>query len=118
MDDPRSAMSPVHVERLEPRTLLTAVVQDNVLLVTGTDADDVIAVNSRDNGATIRVSVNGQRSYFDASTVNSVKVSGLRGRDHLEAGAEFAKPVQFAGGAGADTLIGGAANDTLDGQNG
>jgi hypothetical protein len=102
-------------DALETRTLLAATLSpEGVLLVTGTEAADAIVV--RVNAAGTDVQVQGAGSgiaLFRLTAVQSVRVQAGGGDDSLtldaaagllgHAGAPL--PIQYDGGAGADTLV-------------
>ena len=114
--------TPAVVQPMERRVLMSAAVLDNgVLSVTGTAADDVISVNPQGSGA-VMVIVNGTSQSF-ASGVTSIVVNAGDGDDSVtvgETGLTGTLPtVSVAGGAGNDTLT-LTADDrtTLDGGDG
>src|SRR5829696_6620335 len=106
------------VQGLEPRRLLTAFMDGNILVVAGTSAADRILVVSRDNGDTLRVTINGKRSYFNASLVDEIHAFGYRGSDDIEISNDIAIDAQIDGKQGNDTLLGGAGTDSIFGSTG
>lgn len=108
------------LDRLEARTTPTAVLNGNVLEITGTTGNDHVLVTRV--GANIRVRENGTTTSFAASGVASILFNGDAGNDRFvslvnlpttangDAGNDF-----LSTGAAADTLNGGADNDILHG---
>src|SRR4051812_32754209 len=114
----------VFFESMERRTLLSAVVTGTVLQIAGTAKDDVIKVELDESDAnTLKVSVNADLSSFNVATSNLklIRIEGRRGNDHIEIeqenGAINIQTLIF-GGAGNDTIEGGAARDRLHGEEG
>src|SRR3954470_14583710 len=103
---------------LEPRLLLSAVLRDHALLVEGTSRSDAISITTRDGGATIRVTVNGERSYFTGADVTLIAAYGYRGQDYVEVADGLTQPAYLEGNKGNDTLIGGGGDDFLYGNTG
>src|SRR5258706_10405552 len=106
------------LESLEPRRLLSAVQIADVLIIEGTSASDNIFINTRDAGVTLRVIVNGQRSYFTAAGINQIQAYGYRGQDDIEISNAIPINALITGDKGNDTLFGGAGNDSLYGNTG
>ena len=92
--------------------MLAATLNDGRLIVTGTDADDVIVL-SQDKGS-VTVVINGESSSFPVGGVRGVRVSALGGDDRVDA-RKLALHTIMNGGLGADTLRGGSGNDMLHG---
>lgn len=97
---------------LEARRMLAATLNDGRLIVTGTDADDVIVL-SQDKGS-ITVVINGESSSFPVKRVRGVRVGALGGDDRVDA-RKLDLHAIMNGGLGADTLRGGSGNDLLHG---
>lgn len=103
------------LEALERRELLSAVALDEgVVTVTGTDADDVIA--ARQSGTNLEILVNGESSFLPLADLTELRVKGLGGNDVITNSAPL-RLVAF-GGSGDDTIAGGALNDRLLGGDG
>src|SRR5258705_5044267 len=94
------------LERLESRRLLSAVQIGDVLIVEGTSGSDDIFVNTRDGGVTLRVVVNGVRSYFTAASINQIQAFGYRGQDDIEISNAIPIDALITGDKGSDTLLG------------
>jgi Ca2+-binding RTX toxin-like protein len=126
----RRQATAIAVESLEGRQLFAAapppapfVDPAGVLQVAGSNKSDVITVSLDPAASMVNVTVNGTTSAFDLSAVTGgVTVVGGNGKDDVrvvEATAgEFTLPVNFLGGNGKDTLVGGSGNDMLAGGNG
>src|SRR5215212_4550131 len=103
-------MTPIgHAEPLERRALLSVVLENGLLSVFGTEADDTIKVENR-TGLAIIVTLNGQAQTFDLASVTAVKVRGFQGNDTITVGSitpaseSTGRKVDVAGGAGNDTI--------------
>src|SRR4051812_39462639 len=94
------AVPPTVFDGLESRVCLSAgaALHGNVLTVTGGDAADVIAVAPRDHGATIRVSLNGVRSYFTAASISRIDIAAGRGSDSITLAETLATRASITGG--------------------
>lgn len=111
--------SPLHVEPLEGRIVLSASIglgkQNGLLSIVGTATDDVVVVSRQ--GRTVVASVTNASGTitqsFSASRVRSIAFSGLEGADSFTNDT----PVRCKadGGAGNDVLRGGTAADVLNG---
>src|SRR5450432_2000875 len=119
------------VEDLEPRKLLTAVMDGTQLNVTGTGKADVISVylNSK-NLKQLEVKVNKTVTAFTAASITLIRISAGAGNDKVIVDQTIS-PINIQtiiyGGAGDDVIQGGAArdriagddgNDTIDGEGG
>lgn len=116
----------LRVEQLEgremPAAMLSALVQNGVLTVLGSEASDTIVVRQTGLRA-VTVDSNGvQRSY---QSVSQVVVEGRAGDDRIYmdtrlTDARRIAPVnaKFLGGAGNDLLVGGSGVDQLYGHDG
>lgn len=123
-------MSPVF-QPLEARQLLSAVVADGVLTVTGTAKNDRIVVSLSSDGETLTVSeASGNRfrkkatttTEFAAADVSSVVVNAGAGNDSVTLKGTRKTPFSIGatinGDAGNDNLIGGAGADSINGGEG
>jgi Ca2+-binding RTX toxin-like protein len=86
------------------------------LRINGTRRSDNIAVTN--DGAAVRVTVNGQSFDFSFFDIEGIRISGGRGNDVITVAAGLNKAVFASGGAGDDRITTGVANDTLDGGDG
>lgn len=116
------------LEPIEPRLLFAAVLADGVLTITGTERNDTIEVDLRDNG-NLKVEINNVESSFNYSAITRFVINGLGGNDSIEFNQRNAilKGAEIRAGDGRDTvegtdardtIFGGAGNDRLDGRNG
>ncbi len=110
------------VEPLEQRVLLSAVVQNGILCVLGTDSPDQIRVSlNRADSSKINVDINGSVQQFAKSQLRGVSIMALNGNDRLtidDSKGAVALPVEAFGNDGDDSLIGGGESDTLWGGRG
>src|SRR5688572_15536988 len=118
------------LELLEHRRLLSAVVEDGVLLVGGTNEDDHISlrIDEVDDVVSIFLRLNGETSSFRLADVNRVVINAHAGHDRVVLGKDpdsatadvvrYDLPTLVLGGRGQDSIYGGTANDTLDGGTG
>src|SRR4051812_40814982 len=99
-------------EPLEKRTLLAAAnlaniyVENYILNIRGTLANDVIAVeavNQRDSDDGYLINFNGQQRTV-LGTVNGINVLGLAGDDQISVTAAEGRAVFINGGLGNDTI--------------
>ncbi|MHC4995716.1 MAG: hypothetical protein ACYTGQ_11750, partial [Planctomycetota bacterium] len=113
------------LERLEPRTLLSASVLDGVLMVEGTGGDDHIRIMAGPDAGQVVVAMApdvADGTVFEG--VDAVVVMGLGGADVIEASGKFmvskkkGMSVTLDGGAGDDTLMGSHGRDVLIGGDG
>jgi hypothetical protein len=113
------------VETLEGRQLMSATapsLHGGILAVQGTDRADDLRV-SMDPAGTGRlvVDVNGKQYKFARRVVREIRIDGRGGNDFIGADPTYGQvrvPMTLVGGGGRDTLVGGAARDSLDGGNG
>jgi Ca2+-binding RTX toxin-like protein len=118
------------LESLERRRLLSAVLDDGVLLIGGTNGDDQIGlrIDAIDNVESVQVNLNGDSSIFRLADVSRVVINANAGHDLVFLGkhpdsvtAEVVRydlPTLVLGGRGQDSINGGSGNDTLDGGTG
>ena len=104
------------IEQLERRAMLSAVIVNGDLQVTGTNARDVIILSQ--SGNTLSVSIDGAVTPFDSTSYNRIRIDALDGDDSVVIEDSVDRGVFVSGGSGDDTLIGGIHNDTLGGNGG
>ncbi|MGE5611801.1 MAG: calcium-binding protein, partial [Bacillota bacterium] len=135
-------------EQLEARQLLSAVLENGTLTITGTDEADSIVVEERfatitgtsTDPGTILVhwvgirlehvliaKVNGVEQRFSYDDVQRIVINGLGGDDTIDSvqtmdvafnGSRTGLPQLIYGGDGNDTITGGRGNDSIDGGDG
>ncbi len=115
------------LESLEHRRLLSAVLEDGVLNVGGTNGDDEIVL-SWARGDRIIVNINGEEFSFQQREIDRVVVNANAGDDRVVLGPDpdmavdlfvrYDLPTLVLGGRGQDSIYGGQGNDTLDGGTG
>ena len=109
------------VEGLEDRRLLSAVLSNGVLTVTGTAGADRIEME-RVSSDRLRVRENGRDRTFSYATVQRVVVNALAGDDEIKLEEDddeaVNKPSQLSGGDGNDRIEGGPNVDNISGGNG
>src|SRR5436190_17848978 len=112
-----SAISPL-IERLESRRLLdaTVVAENNVLTITGTEADE--AINVQLSGDSYLVDINGTVTPIAAASVTSISASAMAGNDTITIDSTVTIPTTLSGGDGDDNLLGGAGPDAISGDAG
>lgn len=110
------------MERLEPRTLLSATLVDGVLTLTGTDGNDVIEVSAGPGaGQVVVLGVEGVGPGTLFTGVNRLVVSAGAGQDQILLGGGMLDALGAAlgshlrGGEGDDLIIGGDGDDVLAG---
>ncbi|MFO0878256.1 MAG: C2 family cysteine protease [Gemmataceae bacterium] len=108
------------LESLETRNLLSATLVGSDLTIEGGSGNDVAYVESKlINGVeTLQVKLNGEVTTFDPNQVQKIYFYGKDGNDTFTAAQTLNIGVIAHGGAGRDTLIGGAAADALHGEGG
>lgn len=121
------------IQNLESRRLLTAVLAEGVLTVTGTSKKDDVTVTLSRDGDTITVKEKTQKNRFKKATttstefaaadVTSLIVNAGAGNDSvsLRGGTKdspFSLAALINGEAGNDRLSGAAGNDTINGGDG
>jgi Ca2+-binding RTX toxin-like protein len=118
---------------LEPRTLLSAVLENRVLTITGTDARDRIEIFDSKQVSMpmvtpgspvvttiiplVGVRLNGVTEHFLLVDVQRVIVHGLAGNDRIDA-TSAPLGIHVDGGVGNDRIIGTERADTLVGGDG
>src|SRR5688572_11563301 len=104
------------IDPLEKRRLLSAALgDDGVLNVNGTGASDDIVVQIIDRR--LAVFINGARERFTLSSVDRLSINGQGGNDRIDF-RTIPIPTTARGGAGADAIIAGMADDKLYGDSG
>jgi Ca2+-binding RTX toxin-like protein len=113
---------PIALERLEPRTLLSATLDSGMLTLMGTGGNDQIVVTAGAQPGQVAVAgVEGVEDGTVFDGVDFLAILGLAGHDHLQlaAGVLDTSGVPMAanlvGGEGNDTLYGGDGDDILSG---
>jgi Ca2+-binding RTX toxin-like protein len=111
------------LESLESRRLLSASIENGVLMVDGTNHSDEITLRlNHDDSGKLDVSINGEVTQFTVSDITGgVKIEGHNGKDHLmvsDTEGDITLNVTMMGGSGRDVLRGGAETDELFGGNG
>lgn len=106
------------VERLERRQLLSVAFNStgDILRIYGGPAADNIGIST--SGDKLVVNENGTIGVFALSPIKRIYFNGLGGSDRIELPATLNLPLNFLGGDGNDTAIGGMAADTLSGEGG
>jgi cyclophilin family peptidyl-prolyl cis-trans isomerase len=89
-------------------------VNNGVLTVEGTPANDTITLAGTTNGITATLNGSTSQAYTD---ITGVEVLGIGGADSITMPG-LPVPATVYGGGGADTIAGGAGNDLLDGGKG
>jgi hypothetical protein len=88
-----------------------------MLVVTGTDSDDVITINRFGTSTTsflVTINSTGPSLLFENVT-GRIQVFGLAGNDTITLTAAVTKQTVLDGGAGNDRITGGAGNDRITG---
>lgn len=111
--------SPLRLETLESREVMSSSLSGGVLRVDAGAGSDVIRLEPAFSGSTavIRVTENGSARDYAASAVRGVQVFANGGSDRVSV-ALTTHGVYVDGGAGNDTIAGGAAGDELRGGDG
>jgi Ca2+-binding RTX toxin-like protein len=111
-------------ERVEPRRLLSAYIQDGTLFLVGTGRDDLLAVNG--GTATLTASerdratnqIRASADFRIADVTNGIRLIGRSGNDSLHVDSTVNLPAFLYGQGGNDDLNGGSGNDELWGGEG
>jgi Ca2+-binding RTX toxin-like protein len=85
---PRAA----HIEPLESRRLLTVTLENGLLSITGTPANDEIYVDPNGDGR-LRIYVNQQFQYVPAADVQQIRIDAGAGDDYIGVGGFRVNPV-------------------------
>src|SRR5262245_37239253 len=103
---------PGPVEQLERRALLSAVVIDRVLIVEGTEAADVIDMQT--DGAMVTVRSGGMvEGTFPQTDFDRIRVNALGGNDAVSLSPAILLPSSLEGNDGNDSLTGGGGEDVI-----
>src|SRR5688572_15674848 len=96
--------SPATLEALEQRQLLSASLNNGVLTVTGTNADDRIIVSRTFQWPAFftQVEENGVVTFSSANAINRVVVHALGGSDEVRIDASVTAGATLLGGPGSD----------------
>jgi Ca2+-binding RTX toxin-like protein len=101
-----------------------AFVDDDELVVRGTDEDDTVTII--DDGSVLDLTINGETQQFDTADFTRIRLLTFRGDDSVDASGT-AVPVfarlfggndSFIGGSAKDQVQGGGGRDTLLGNDG
>src|SRR4051812_10628969 len=98
---------PSLIEPLESRTLLSAFLRGQTLIVEGSSGGDRISIGTRDGGVTLRILINGRKSYFTGSAVKRIEAYGYGGSDRIEIADVLTQSAYVDGAKGDDTILGG-----------
>jgi hypothetical protein len=101
-------------EPLEGRVLLSAVVNNGILTITGTDHADHINVIQR--RSVLIVHEGSATARFGKKHISSIVINALGGNDKIKVTSKLSTTID--GGDGKDLIIGGAGNDVLLGGKG
>ncbi len=111
----------------QPGQFGTAVITDdadnpgsNVLIITGTQRADIIAVEPQPKSQGLMRVVQNKHVLvtFISSDVQRIVVFGLAGNDKITISGALAQPAIIFGGNGNDTIVGGGGDDQISGGNG
>lgn len=105
------------LDSLEPRRLLSAVIDHRTLVIEGTPRADTIVITS-DSPKTLRVRIGGVESAFLKRSFGKIRITAGRGDDLVTVGSDanpVAIPCVVTGDDGGDTILGGAGSDNLSG---
>jgi hypothetical protein len=115
-----SKSSGAQFESIEARRMLSAAVSHGVLTIEGTRRADRIVL-TMDSPKTLRVRVGKVESTFLKKSFSKIRINAGSGDDLVTIGSDqspISIQTSIGGGDGADTIIGGAGNDTVSGGNG
>ena len=103
------------IDALETRRLLAASLNGTVLTITGTSGNDAISVNQ---GSSVVVNLNGNKTSFNAASVNSIRVEGGTGDDTIDLRGNVSRRATINAGAGNDRIYGGSNTDVINAGDG
>ena len=112
----RPAMMPV-VEAVEARRLLSAVLEDGILRVEGTDLGESIVIKAGNRLISVKVGDDASQ-LFNVRRVQQVEVRAGAGDDTIRITSKPQLIAEVDGEAGNDSIFSGAGNDSLDGGDG
>ena len=130
--------SPVRIENLEGRCLLSASVYDQngfyipsggptintfsgggtVTFMGSSSEKNTMSVSLSSNGTTLIGTMNGVTSDFPLDKVSEIKMFGGNDGNSIDEASNVLVPTAIQGGTGNDTIITGNGNDTVDGSTG
>ncbi len=111
----------------QPGSLGTAVIIDdadnpgsNVLVVTGTQRADIIAIEPQPKSLGVMRVVQNKHVLvtFISGDVQRIVIFGLAGNDKIVVNGALTQPAVIFGGNGNDTIVGGSGDDQISGGNG
>jgi Ca2+-binding RTX toxin-like protein len=105
----------VTLPSLQPATVR---LEQGVVTILGTDGDDMIGIDIKDEELIVVVNSLEESVRFQADQVTRIQVYAKRGNDHVTVSSSIEAPVGIDGGPGDDVLYGGSSNDTLLGATG
>ena len=109
------------LEALEARRLLAVSMDGNTIVVEGTDAADVITIETDPFFGGLVLNFNGEEIRWNASDLanfDGIRIMTYGGDDQVLISEPIAVPAYIDGGAGNDVLQGGMGDDTLLGGDG
>ena len=112
----RPVVMPV-VEAVEPRRLLSAVLEDGVLRVAGSDAGESIVVKAGNRLVSVAIGT-AAAQRFNVRRVQRLEVRAGAGDDTIRIASKPNLVAQVHGEAGNDTILASAGNDSLYGGDG
>jgi Ca2+-binding RTX toxin-like protein len=103
------------IEAMESRLVPAVFLSNGDLYITQTEGNDTASVEIR--GRLVTVKDNSVTRTFNTAALygGDIFYYGKSGNDHFDAGFYTSRRVHAYGEGGQDTLLGGYANDTLDG---
>ena len=115
MCDFLGSLALARMERLEPRSMMSAVLgPDHVLTLTGTRRADVMMVSLMPGDPThMQFNMGAEHDVFLVSDVMGIHMSGGAGADKMvmdESNGAMMMPVTMSGGGANDTLVGGSGD--------
>lgn len=110
---PSSYAIPPLMEPVETRRLLSAVVENGVLRVQGTDAGESIIISA--GKRRVAVAIDGVSQSFALKGIQSIDVRAGAGDDIIRIAGKSNLPASIYGEAGNDAIVGGPGNDRLYG---
>jgi Ca2+-binding RTX toxin-like protein len=103
-----------HMQTLESRRFLSAVLADHTLIVRGTLNDDSVNITLNDTGDKVQVKVNdADAQLFDKSAVSRIIIRTYTGNDTITVEGAVGKPEWIYSGLGNDTITTGGERDYI-----